>query len=99
MNINIAEKKATAELDKQDFASNPKEENLGPGQAEGIADAKARPLGALAQQRKSGLRPEGTSRGTRYGFLPYISRQLDFVAGVVVFFSVRGVISLGKAHF
>ena len=35
MDINIAEKKATAEL------SNPKKENLGPGQAEGTADAKA----------------------------------------------------------
>ena len=41
MDINIAEKKATGELDKQDSASNPKKENLGLGQAEGIADAKA----------------------------------------------------------
>lgn len=41
MDVNIAEKKATADLDKQDFASNPKKENLGLGQAEGIAEAKA----------------------------------------------------------
>ncbi|KAM0797924.1 hypothetical protein BDR22DRAFT_860814 [Usnea florida] len=40
MDINIAEKNVTAELDKQDF-SNPKKENLGPGQAEGTADARA----------------------------------------------------------
>lgn len=37
----MAEKNATAELYKQDFASNPKKENLSPGKAEGTADAKA----------------------------------------------------------
>ena len=41
MDINMAEKEATAELDQQDFVSTPKKENLGPGQAEGTADAKA----------------------------------------------------------
>ena len=41
MDMNIAEKKATAELDKQDFASNSKKENLSPCKAEGIADSKA----------------------------------------------------------
>ena len=41
METNMAEKNATAELYKQDFASNPKKENLSPGKAEGTADAKA----------------------------------------------------------
>ena len=41
MDKNIAEQKAIAELDKQDFASNPKKENLGLGQAAGTADANA----------------------------------------------------------
>ena len=41
METNMAEKKATAELDKQDFASNPKKGNLSQGNEEGTADAKA----------------------------------------------------------
>ena len=40
MDINIAEKNATGELDKQGF-SKPKKENLGPGQAEVTADVRA----------------------------------------------------------
>ena len=41
MDINIAKKKATAELDKKDFDSNPKMGNLSPGKAQGIANSKA----------------------------------------------------------
>ena len=38
----MAEKNATVELYTQDFASNPKKENLSPGKAEGTADANAK---------------------------------------------------------